>query len=236
MILTHRSFDANGRTSQIRNVLSMEFERTYDPSGDRDREVTVSVCPVISWAGFVPFLKSQILTTLSIPELMICSLESPNATDVTWYVEFKFVTGFFLLWSHTLTEQSSEALAIKGVPSPGPGETAFTKPVWPLNRFIRWHELISNKPTVLSVDAVTNWVPLSLVNCKSTMAPPWDGENTWKFSHSRRLSKDLKGEVIMQLFEIGLLKPYKSVCRNRQRPKTVLRGEIWLCIFRLRDL
>ena len=44
----------------------------------------------------------------------------------------------------------------------------------PLNLLMRWQVMVSNSPTVLSVDAVTNLFP-SGVNCRSTMAPEWEG-------------------------------------------------------------
>ena len=71
MILTQRSSGANGRMSQTRSVLSMALVRTLAPSGEREMPVTVSVWPAMMCSGEVESRKSQILTWLSIPPLII---------------------------------------------------------------------------------------------------------------------------------------------------------------------
>lgn len=38
-------FATNGRTSQTLKVLSIEFDKTYEPQFESDKEVTVSLCP-----------------------------------------------------------------------------------------------------------------------------------------------------------------------------------------------
>ena len=82
--------------------------------------------------GNWPFLRSHILTTLSMPADTSCSAESPNVTAVTWYVELRLEQGFFRRQSQIFTEQSSEAEATRGGPLLDcTGLTLFTKPVWP---------------------------------------------------------------------------------------------------------
>merc|ERR1712130_453945 len=47
-IFTIRSLVTKGRMSQMRNVLSIEFDNMYDPQLDRDSAVIVSLRPRIS--------------------------------------------------------------------------------------------------------------------------------------------------------------------------------------------
>ena len=81
--LRHLSPVQKGRMSKMRTVPSIEFVKTFDPSGLSIIPVTVSVWPLISVTTAF-FLRSQTFTMLSMPALITWLASSLKHTEVTF--------------------------------------------------------------------------------------------------------------------------------------------------------
>uniref|UniRef100_A0A182URA1 Uncharacterized protein n=1 Tax=Anopheles merus TaxID=30066 RepID=A0A182URA1_ANOME len=138
--------------SQMRSVLSMELLSTYEPSGDRDSPVTVSVWPRSRYS--ISFFRmSHTLISLSIPPDTTCSAVSLKHTAVTWYVLSNVLTTWRLRASQILIDASSDPDTISVGPRRAPLQL-FTKCVWPFSLRMRVHVGTSHTPTTLSVAQV----------------------------------------------------------------------------------